>query len=397
MSHPRAVEFTGAGLAWAVVVLALAPTVVRAQAPARAGSPGPESWVLSLGVQEGWEKNIRNRANTENDSDTVTRLVGTLAHSRVGPRLTLDFTADGAGNFYRVNNTLNRFNYSGAVGMGYRLSPHTTFGLRESLVSTYTTDLVGFDDQGEILELTLVRRNRASASLAHQISTRSTLSFNARHDYVDFDSDLAIDGKRYGAGLDLSRRFGQATTWTLAANVARSERSGTVADVGVTTLGFRHGFGRFWTASLNGGITYIQGVGESQTRWNGESELARRAERSNFSLGYARRVGQAFGLGRERESDVYRLGYDRAIGAKLALAGDFGYTVSRDPFDADFSLKTQSYTAALTYNLSRAWGLRGSYLFRRRTGNVGGANGASGEPVDGQRAMLSLNYRKAWR
>lgn len=396
MSLPSADEM-GAGLVWMVIALALLPAVAAGQTPMRSGGQGPESWVLTLGVQEAWEKNIRNRAGSDNDSDYLTRLVGTLSHSHTGQRLTLDFNADGAGNFYHSNSTLNRFNYAGAVGMGYRLSPRTLFGLRESLVSTYTTDLVGFDDEGEILELTLVRRNRASASLAHQISNRSTLSFNARHDYVDFNSADAIDGKRYGGGLDLSRRFGQNTTWSLGANVFRSERSGFASDVGVTTLGFRHGFNRAWSATLNAGITYVEGVGDSQTRWNAAAELARRVERSSFSVGYARRVGQAFGLGRERESDVYRLGYDRAIGTKLALAGDFGYTVSRDPFDPAFSLKTQSYTAGLTYSLTRAWGLRGTYLFRRRSGNVRGSSGPSGPSVDGQRALVSLTYRKGWR
>lgn len=365
------------------------PTVARAQPPARGGQRA-ETWVLSLGAQEGWEMNIRNSSSTQGQDDTVTRFVGGLSHAHQGPRLTLDLAADGAANLYRVNTALNRFNYSGSVGLGYRLSSKTAFALRDSLVSTYTTDLVGFDDEGQILELTLVRRNRAVGSLRHQVSTRTNLTLSGRHDYVDFQSETAIDGKRYGGGLDLSRRFGENTTWTLGANVSRSERLGTAADVGTANLGWRHTFTREWTAGAAAGISRIHSGDQDRTRWNAEADVSRRVERSTLSAGYARRVGQAFGLGRERESDVYRLGYDRLLGTKFAFSGDFAYIVSRDPFDSTFNLKTQNYTAGLSWNLAREWGLRGSYLFRRRSGSTGPG-------VDGQRALLALSYRKAWR
>jgi len=376
------------GGGWAAAaVFALVPAVARAQPPAPA-TQGPESWVLSLGIQEAWEKNIRN--SSLGQDDTFTRFVGGLSHAHQGPRLTFDLAANGAGNVYRQNSGLNVFNYTGTVGLGYRLSSRSVLALRDTLVSVYNTDLVGFGDEGEILELTLVRRNRATASLSHRISTRTNLTLSGRHDYVDFDSETAIDGQWYGGGLDLSRSFGESTTWTLGANVSRSERLGTTADVGTATLGWGHTFMRNWSASLAGGITQIRSGGRDRTRWNAEADLSRRVEGSTFSMGYVRRVGQAFGLGRERETDAFRLGYDRALGTKFVLSGDFNYVVSRDPFDPAFTLKTQIYAVGLTYNLASEWSLRGSYLFRRRSG-------ITGQSIDGQRALIGLAYRKVWR
>lgn len=357
-------------------------------------SPNAPRWRFSLGVKEDLQSRVQ-LSTASDESDLVSRLGGTLSYERKGPRLLLALNGSGSGLFYRHLNRLNRFSYTGGVVGSYVASPKLTLTFADAVTSAYTYDTPSLVEEGILLPLVLSRTNRALAGIAYQVSPRTAITIDGRHDLVKFDSSSLVSGSRLSTSSALRRQVSKSHSLGFVYGFNRYVNRDRVTYLNSVSPAWRGTLNRWLDASASVGAGWVDDSVEPAGRFLLVSTVALSAhfQHSTVAVRARRDVTPAYGLGRNRQSDSVSLDLSRNFGTKVTFLILGSVSSSDDPFNADtvIGILSQNHLASLSYEVSRDLSLTGGYTYRSRN-----SGGPSSPGVHSHGAQISLSYGLRW-
>ncbi len=377
----------------AMAVLALA--AVAADPPAQAqGLPAGAAWSLRLGLEEGFDSNVRfgrsDSVDAAVESDFVTRLRASLSRTRSGDRGRLTWSLDGSGFTYARNSDLNGFSAGASLAGDYSFSPRFGATLSEGFETGYARDLRALVDDGLLLPRVRTDRNDASAVLRLGASNRVSLLGEVRHEWVRFDSNALTDDTQLRARLVANRALtaSHKLGLTLSYSLLRADTGGDSTAGGARTetysamAGWSGSLSPRWGGHISLGAILIEPEGaESVVTPAVEAGLTGRMERGTVEANYNREVRSAFGFGRSRVLNRLSLAINRAVGVRTRFTSSVVYAFGGDPADPDFDIETLGASAGLSRPLGRRWAIGSSYTYARQS--VSGAPPRYNHSVDG--------------
>jgi hypothetical protein len=377
-----------AGRLLLVTAWAVGPADVWAQAagpvppppaqPAPAAGAAAPSLRLAVFAQESWNDNGAVLSGPATDV-FLERFGAGLTYVRPTPWSRLALAARGSGVVYHGVSGRDRVNYAGSADWTRRLSPHTTFALSDAVVSTYSQGPQALTDVGLVYPLVLSRSNHASASVSHDLSARTSATFDARHDWVNFaDNPDLVGGTAVGAGARVNRQLGGRTSgwagYRFSDNRAQQRHwTGHAGSVGFTRV-----LDAAWSVSGDAGLAHIGYAQASRWRAVGGLGVAGRFRHDTVSLQYTRSVDQAFGFAQLRAADSVRAAYGRTLSQEVSAHATGIFSHGRDPFGGSFHYKTGAATAGVSYDPTASLGLSVEYTWRYRRLGVGSGAGSHG-------------------
>jgi hypothetical protein len=367
-------------------------TALVLAAPAPASAPfapaAPRFWTAAVRFDQAWDSNPLFLPGQP--GDRYHSLAARVGHTRVGRRRHLDLTLDGGATLYGQQSALNRTQLAGGLSATERLSPRATLTLREGFAFTDTRQSATLTDAGLLLPQSRTRIFAGSAELACALSPTASLRFHTGHDIVHFSAPGLIGGSTYRAGAGLSRALGPRDSVSASYDAQASRTPGGTVLQHTLTGSWTRVLGRAWSASGSLGGGRFTGVADA-ARWTGiaGASLTGRFRRDTASASYARSLGQAFGLGRNRVADTISASYARSAGRRLHLSAGTSWVFSHDPADPAFRYRSESYNGDALYRLNRRVDLSAGYAHRRSSG--------SAPAVTSDVVRLSLSYSWADR
>ena len=364
-----------------------------AGAPAGEQAPRPPRWAFRLRLQESYDSNAEF-TDAEGTGSFEDQVGAGLTWRLVGRRGELSLSGDGWGRRYHSVDGSDGFNYLGGLSGSHRFSPRVTGRVR----GTFSDNVTRYDRQlveaGLQLPLTRTQTIDAGASLAFQLSAKTTLTTEGRYERARFDAAELTDGEQLAAGASLARALSAADRISLNYALRHIRRQDDedrqVHDV---FAGWNRTLVRRLTAELLGGVSIRPAVEalEARTDPYGSAALSYGFQHGSLQARYSHTLGEAYGLGRERVADVVSASLERRFGRRVDTSVGASYGFSKDPADPTFRYRTQSGSAGLGVLLARELRLLASYGVSRSRERD------SAEPVVSQFGSLSLVYGVEWQ
>ncbi len=356
-----------------------------------AGAQQPGAWQLSLRLRETYDTNVRLRSDP-NPEDFLTSATAVLARRFRGQRTTATLSATGGRLWYLERPDRDRWHYAGSLELASRLSPRAQLIFSDAFISTYTNEVVDLAEDGTLLQLSALRRNRARLGLALGLSATTSLDLITLHDVNDYADPTLVDGRRLGAGATLARRLSARTGATLAYDFQKNDRTREVSQVHSASLGLSQAAGARTQLSVSGGIGHVRSAGRTATRLVGSAGLVYRLQRGSISLQYQRRIRQTFGLGRETTNDSLDWNLQHRLGRRLGVNAGLTYVHAVGAFVRTDELEAQKGQAGLSFQATRDLSLFAGYVYQRRTR----AFDTSRDRASAHRPNIQVSYNLGW-
>jgi len=373
--------------------LALVSTVVEAQT----GVSGPSSrfWAANFRFQQTISDNATFTSNNvPPQPDMVSRLGGGLAYTRVSDRSQLLFGGQGNVSFYRDSPQNNTFGYGVNFSGSYEFTPRTSFGFAQTLSQGYSRDSALLTDQGILLPLVLTGTATTSASLAHRLSDKTTVSGNVAYRRVAFADPAFRGGSTISAGVNLNRQLTTRDGMSVSYSLGQSRPQ---EGVPVNT----HSLNAGWSRTANARINFGLGGGVSSSSrpggvspvvtLNASANLSALVARGVLAVNYSRGIRQTFGLGRTQLTDVLSARFSHPIGQRFSVSNSLTYRLSRDPVGVEFTFHSWTYSASGGYQLAREWSIGASYRYERVT------DPAANLLIASNSVSFSITYGHQWQ
>ena len=203
----------------------------------------------------------------------------------------------------------------------------------------------------------------ATAGFGYRFGTATSVTVDARHERVDFDSPTLVDGSQLALGATINHRRsavgGLGASYLFVASTTAAQRSESHTAYG----SWRRLLGPRWTTGISAGITH-----SSRAQGNypyAVGELGATYGRAFFSARLSTNLSQAYGAGYEQEVRTAGLTVRRAVGRRVtaSLSGVFADAEAiQSPAAAAAGgsppgYRTLNATGAVRVRISRAWGL----------------------------------------
>jgi hypothetical protein len=324
------------------------------------------------------------------------RLFSALSHHHHGPRSDVVLGGRAEGWVGQDPARHDRLSWSAGGTAGFDLTPRLRATVREDFQTAYTDEAAVLAGQGVVLPTALAHTNLATAVLAWRAGPYTTMTAEARHDYVDFVPQGALVGYSHLRGrLEAARRMGPRDTLSLSAAVEEWRAAGRVSPGLLVGPGWEHGFGARLRTRLSGGVDAFEALVDGRRRLEpfGVAALEGRFRRTTLDLSYSHQVAAGYQDGEDDIADLVTLGAARDFGRRVSLflAGTGGRRRGLDT--ASLSTDTVSTTAGMSVRLSRRLEARLTHTFEhsRERGGLDPALVRRRQRVD-----VSLGYRRQW-
>ncbi len=362
------------------------PAMLWAQA-----APLEPRWSLSVGIREAAESRILMSASSD-QSDLVSRVNGSFSHNHVGQKLQLNLAGSGSGLFYKNLNDLNRFSFAGGLSGKYVASPRFNLTFGDTVTDAYTYDTPVLIENGILLPLVHSLTNRALADLDYQLSRRTSLIVNVRHDSVKFNSSALVSGSRLSADTGLRRQVSRSQTLGIVYGFNRYSNRDRITYLNTVSGEWIAAVTRWLDANATIGVGRLQDNVQTAARILpvATAGLNGHSERLTAGIRYHRSAYPAYGLGQNRVVDGIALDFSRRIARNVQFLATGGFAISKDPYDDATRIFSQNHLANLSYDVTRDLAIVGGYTFRSRK-----AKGPS-PGVHSNGAHLSLSYGFKW-
>jgi hypothetical protein len=391
MSSTRRQQASGALWRMRPLVLGLLPVVLPL--PARAqGYSQNDPWVLRLEASGSRETNANFLPGGQ--ADWLAHAGLSLTHTRRGPKGNLALSATGGLTRYSQERQLNRYDYAANLALDRTLGARTSFRIGDNFSESSSNQIQDLTDAGILLPTAKTRYNRAFGDLTYRLGSRTSLSVNVSHNWVQFDTSALANGWTASGGVSLSWTPAVTNTFSLSGVFMTSHYLTSIADILTGAVGWTRTLSLRSSLSLSGGLSYL--LPRDDERSSRPSPyvsvaLSKTLERGQVRLTASHGVDQAYGYASERISDQARLNVLRTVGKKLSLNMSAGCGLSRDAYALDTGFTTAQVSLSAAYALRPNIGMSGQYGYRR--------SDPRGDPpaLSGHTLGASLSYGRSWR
>jgi hypothetical protein len=276
--------------------------------------------------------------------------------------------------------------HAASVSLSSRLSPRWNFNLSDYY--SRTNDIYNFYAlRGvEIVEDSLVfyfsptatgqafTTNTVAMNLDHDLSAKSTLSFNAAHSLGRYEIDDALPGlsdqNNVSGGMTYSRQINDRTSWNLAYTAAfYSFDKFNSALSNAVTVGLSSRLTRNTTLSLSIGPSHVKNLhfAVTNTSYQATASLSQTVKENYFHISLNQGNSTSTGVGSLSSSRSATLGFSRGFGRRVnvfASAAAFqGTGIVGNPLNSQGTSLTGNVGFLLAKNLS----LQTGALYQRYT------------------------------
>jgi len=298
------------------------PVAGAAPSPLNIAATGAalKRWDILLRAGETWESNPFFRPG-----DTETTFAGLAgaegSFSRFTPRSR--FGARAGGDITRYH-SLERTYTGGNAGLDFsrRLSSKVRLALADTAESRWARDSALLVNSGLYYGTQRVFTNRANLQLGYQATPRTTLTIDARHEYVSFDTPAQADGRQAAATVMLGRQitprqtiganYGYATSWSRGLRFDHHTAFGSWAG----------GLGQRWAAALAAGA--IRSLSSGQWYPYASAQLTGDFRTTKLYAQVSHGLSMAYGFGLERESTIGSVGLAQRFGRRVLVSAAAG-------------------------------------------------------------------------
>lgn len=286
-------------------VLILLVAVFAATAPSsrlHAQDLGPfkegtsSGWLLSGGLGQGWESNVRF-ASPDGAGDLTTRARLDAARLWRTRRDRVALASSGALIRFRSLSDLDRSAYSVSLDATHEFTRRTSTVFDYRLQSDLTNRSVTSSGEGSLLPgLVSARSHTASAALAYRATRMVTTRVDARAQRVSFDTPGLASGWLAVVGGDVTRRQSRFAQYSFGYEYRHSEAAQHPLDAQQLTGTSQHQLTEHLIARVTAGATFQdRAQSSSGAHFVGGAALNLVNPRDEFGAAYQRTVGQEFG------------------------------------------------------------------------------------------------------
>ncbi|HEU4643355.1 MAG TPA: hypothetical protein VFS44_12945 [Gemmatimonadaceae bacterium] len=378
---------SGGSRTLAVLCAGTLAVALHAHPAAAQATETTRDWLVTLGVESGWESNVRF-PEAGDSGDVVTRASGGIAHVIQTPRSRLSLGVAGSAAMFRKLDDMNQRTYSLLGSASRQLTPRFTVGVNGAVNTNYSRGVTYIADAPVLLPLTLWRQQMGAGDVSYTFSPTLTGTANGSWNRVTFDSPLLVGGSTVRAQAGLTRRYASDASIGFTTQFERNITGGQTLDSSATggamldstaTAGetldsysllgeWMRRYGRL-ELHLRAGAVVNGSAAEGAARVlpAAGAELTQRRARGSTSLRYEHSVTQAYGLGRLVSTDQVALATDVTTVRGFTFRVDGGESWSSDPSRSGFQYTLTSLNAGIQQVVLSDVAL-GLAVFLRRAG-----------------------------
>jgi hypothetical protein len=335
--------------------------------PSPAAAQAPTSvWNADVGVHGSWYDDPLT--GTTGQPGYVEGVRMGLGYTLNSPRTQVAFTAYAMGVAVQGTGQSDHINYAGALAVTRAATPRLTWRFSEAVVSVYSNGAPLLATNGLIYPLALTTTNDISGGFTYELTTRTSLTLQARHEWVGFNSTPGLtNGWQFKTSASLARQLTPTDSVDVSYSFRHSDfpdQPASNTDTNALTVGWTRQLSEHFSFSADAGVAQLSRVNTpSEHGFVADATFTEKVKEGSVSFRYSHGFSQAYGFGRDRVYDTAGLVYDRTLTRDLSgtLAGVYGR--SRDPYDPLYGFDTQDYSLALKYVLARGWSLGASYAW----------------------------------
>jgi hypothetical protein len=326
-------------------------------APVLPERTGPSRWTVIVGLDQGWDSNVR--MSTPDDPGDFHEQVGVrIARTWQTDRTRATLSGTGGVARFRELTDENRSRYGGSVSITRHFTRRFTGQLEYAFQSAVTGHLAETVEGGLQLPVVQAHSHDATGSATYQLGRRSTLAVTGRYTDISFPSGVLVGGHELGGQATITRQVNRGSALELTYGYQHSVTMGERADSHTASGGWNQRLGRALTMRVTAGVTRLESMGTgagTSLRAVGSGEMQLRLGQNLLTGRLERSVSQGYGLGRVLSTDRLTGQYARVItqDVSLTLRGDL--TQNRDPSDPTFTFRAGD--CALDIGFPIAWGL----------------------------------------
>ena len=222
---------------------------------------------------------------------------------------------------------------------------------------------------GSLLPRTVGRVAAVRSTLAYRLSERTTTSLDASYSQASFDTPLLLPGTALILHGTVSQRTGPASALAMETEARHGTTQGKALDAQSLTARWEQRIGRS-RARVTGGVARSLRAEGQSFDGTGGLDLSTMIAQGNASLGYARALTQAFGLGTLLRTDRVRVAYQHRSPTGLALTASAQQGWNSDPVTpAGRLIITSDATAEVVRIFPSGLLIGNAVSFRRREQN----------------------------
>jgi len=325
------------------------PTARPIDAPIAGGQPIPRSaatpqdikdaaagffsgrWDYNISAGEAWQLNPDVVPGDTSQSAFVDSVDAGLSFRRRSARS--QFSLAGGGQVeqfrYQEGDVPNRnwLSGNGSIMFTQQLSPRTSMNLAEAIESTDASNSSLLVESGLLYRRVRTLTSRASGGLTQLIGSHSSVLLNVRHEYVNFNDPLLLDGSQLAPSATITRQGGPGKMLG-ASYLFQFSQSGPNHTAAHTLFGSWSGTaGQRWTAAaaLGGSRVASTGIWEPYAVF----EVTSRLPRGDFYLRGSHNVSQAYGLGTQMIATIVTAGLRHRFARRFETSFSLAYDRSR--------------------------------------------------------------------